>query len=158
MPRAFGAQGCALLRVLQPWEVSQDLSQAGLARHHRMDGAQTSRTLHLLSGAADLNVTGSCAALQGQHTGLCDPAHAEGTVPVLGGWGDGQCTAQNAAGSSKTVMWETGSSTLSHYLLHASLALNKVSTERPVGFCRGDVNPTEVLMNISALCRLCHHP
>lgn len=48
-----------------------------------LHGAQTSITLHLLCGVADLNVMGSCAALRGQHTRLCVPAHTEGTDSAL---------------------------------------------------------------------------
>lgn len=64
------------------WEVSQETpGRPGMSALH---GAQTCTALPLLCGVGDLSVTGSGAALQGQHTGLCVPAHAEGTVPVLG--------------------------------------------------------------------------
>lgn len=55
------------------WEVSQETpSRPGMTALH---AAQTSIAF---CGVGDLNVTGSCAALQGQHTGPCPCPH----------WGD----------------------------------------------------------------------
>lgn len=132
VPRAFGAQGCTLLRVLQGGRCPRR-HPAGLACQHCMEHEHPQPCLCSVG-----LVTSTWRAL----VLLCKDS-TQGCVS-LPTWGD----SARAGGTDRALHkmlqdsaeWWCGKP---YYLPHVSVALNRVRAERPVGFCRGDVSPSE---------------
>lgn len=121
----FGAQGCALLRVLHGWGCHGDPPRARPDRT-----AQSSQNLPLVHGDGHLDARGSV------------PRRGDGAPHKML-----QDAAKWRQGKSINLI-------LSDCLLYVSAAPNiampKVSTERPVGSGRDGTSPREALMGTSA--------